>query len=291
MLIETKLNAGEIRFSTWLTRQGCPWIFIDQKPGLTADGAKRAPKKAFHRPDFLVLIDGFGSIAVDVKTYEIQTRFVTTGGTYDPPDYIEVAFVRLVWEEVKRLREFQRISNIPVWISMQSPKSQLSYMYRIDAIYDAYSPIFISEERRYFGIDDQEPMEIFDEWPITLAVDKITASEEPSFDFVVDGYGKFLLDFGAARHISSVFVHPIVVNLEGESHVKDLISIRQDRDLSEEHPPWPQEVALAEKIATDLRIEPPRIRDRLAYKNFIAFNEMEWKKIRLPPKSKKSRRS
>jgi hypothetical protein len=91
---------GEQAMAEWLDNVGLGYLYVAQSPerfaGLFGDDVKR--------PDFLVLIDSLGLIAVDVKNY------TTKGGEYT------LKFEK----EVKKVIAFERIFRIPVWYAYLS---------------------------------------------------------------------------------------------------------------------------------------------------------------------------
>ena len=84
----------------WLDTAGLGYLYVAQSPerfaGLFGDEVKR--------PDFLVLIDSLGLIAVDVKNYTAKN------GEYT------LKFEK----EVKKVIAFERIFRIPVWYAYLS---------------------------------------------------------------------------------------------------------------------------------------------------------------------------
>ena len=221
------MNPSESAFSGWLTRQGCPWVFIDQAPGDSADGALRArPRRPFHRPDFLVFMDGIGTVAIDVKRYTLRTRDIELSrqGQHPSEEYT-VPYVRLVWREIEALNEFQKVSNIPTWICFffEDDAGDIGCLYRVDTIYDAYAPIFAAQDRGIWN-KDQDPFEWFDGWPIERLPDPALPTKDLVFDFIIDDDVEDLNNAADARAFSAVNVPPIVVALDDEGSITELIS-------------------------------------------------------------------
>jgi hypothetical protein len=85
----------------WLDRSRLAYVFLDQSP-LTIPAAHRADIK---RPDFLVAVDGVGTIAVDAKAKSL----------------IDGCFV-LDASERRRLDGFESAFGIPVWYACFPPE-------------------------------------------------------------------------------------------------------------------------------------------------------------------------
>jgi len=96
---ENKIKGGtvETRFKEWLDKHNIPYLYIQQDTETFSPAFKRNfPGK---RPDFLILIQNFGFIFVDIKYKKI-----TEYGDY-PVDS----------EETKKYSSMQRRFNIPTW--------------------------------------------------------------------------------------------------------------------------------------------------------------------------------
>jgi hypothetical protein len=275
------MTASEARFGEWLTRQGCPWVYINQAPGPAADGALRArPRRKLHRPDFLVFMDGIGTIAVDVKDYELRIRRIDyLAASWDrPPESCPVGYVKLVWSEIVALREFQNVSSLPTWLCLffEHDAGDVGCLYRVDSIYDAYAPLFIAQDR---GLrDDQPPAELFDGWPIERAVDPSLPSKEEAFDFLVDHGEINLHEALDCRSFSAVNVPPIVVRLDGEGHITELISF--SRPEVAELPPSQSARNYAEDMARALSLKLPSPLDQLSCSNFIERHKPAYAALR-----------
>ena len=98
---------GEQAMADWLDTAGLGYLYVAQSPerfaGLFGDEVKR--------PDFLVLIDSLGLIAVDVKNYTAK------GGEYT------LRFDK----EVKKVIAFERIFRIPVWYAYLSKEGKQTW--------------------------------------------------------------------------------------------------------------------------------------------------------------------
>jgi hypothetical protein len=94
----------------WLDRSRLAFLYLDQTP-LTIPAARRANIK---RPDFLVAVDGLGTIAVDAKA----------------KSFIDGCFV-LDASERRRLDGFESMFGIPVWYACFPPEKQgRCYLFR-----------------------------------------------------------------------------------------------------------------------------------------------------------------
>ena len=103
-------EGGERALQDWLDRSRLAYLFLDQTP-LTMPAAHRADVK---RPDFLVAIDGFGTVAVDAKAKA----------------FIDGHFV-LDASERRRLDGFESVFGIPVWYACFPPaEPRLAYIFR-----------------------------------------------------------------------------------------------------------------------------------------------------------------
>ena len=100
----TKGRTGELAFQEWLDTNNFAYIYVNQD--------KETFSHLFHgnvkRPDFLVLIDSIGLIAVDVK----NTKYFN-GNAYTLP----------IESELKRTLTFERLFRIPVWYAFSDNQS------------------------------------------------------------------------------------------------------------------------------------------------------------------------
>jgi hypothetical protein len=96
-----KGEGGERALQDWLDRSRLAYLYLDQTP-LTIPAAHRADIK---RPDFLVAVDGLGTVAVDAKA----------------KNFIDGCFV-LDASERRRLDGFESIFGIPVWYACFPPE-------------------------------------------------------------------------------------------------------------------------------------------------------------------------
>lgn len=93
--IEEKGKLGEQALNDWLRYYGLSYLYIAQSP----DTFSALFPGAVKRPDFLILLDSIGLIAVDAKNYALS------GGVYT------LALER----ELRRAVTFERVFRIPVW--------------------------------------------------------------------------------------------------------------------------------------------------------------------------------
>jgi hypothetical protein len=105
-----KGEGGERTLQEWLDRSRLAYVFLDQSP-LTIPAAHRVHIK---RPDFLVAVDGLGTIALDAKA----------------KSFIEGCLM-LDLSERRRLDGFESIFGIPVWYACFPPTEPgLCYLFR-----------------------------------------------------------------------------------------------------------------------------------------------------------------
>jgi hypothetical protein len=103
-------EGGERALQNWLDRSRLAYLYLDQTP-LTIPAAHRAHIK---RPDFLVAVEGIGTIAVDAKA----------------KSFVDGCFV-LDASERRRLNGFESIFGIPVWYACFPPEEEGScYLFR-----------------------------------------------------------------------------------------------------------------------------------------------------------------
>jgi hypothetical protein len=111
-------KVGELALNKWLKENGFAFVYLaqDRETFATLFAAN------LKRPDFLVLIDSIGLIAVDAKKYKKSDRF-------GKPAY------SLKWqEELKRTLAFERLFRIPVWYAYLDDESNTHVWYWISAL-------------------------------------------------------------------------------------------------------------------------------------------------------------
>lgn len=110
-----KGEEGECSFKEWLDEHRLSYLYINQDREYFASFFKDNVK----RPDFLVLIDSIGIIAIDVKNYTLLNN-----GCY-----------RLDYEEeVRKVLSFERLFRIPVWYAYLSKDDGEHVWYWISAL-------------------------------------------------------------------------------------------------------------------------------------------------------------
>jgi len=112
--IQAQGQHGEDRFAAWLDRNGFGYVYISQTQETFAT--------LFHgdvkRPDFLVLLDSIGILAVDVKNYKASGGVLT-----------------LTWDtEISRVLTFERIFRLPVWYAYLQEEEAGETWYWISAL-------------------------------------------------------------------------------------------------------------------------------------------------------------
>ena len=276
----SKPNDSELLFGDWLLSQGCHALYVNQDTGFTADLPKRARAwRPIHRPDFLALVDGAGTLAFDVKGYDFDVRETRwfNGDYYDTPEDVVVSFVRLIWNEVIELYEFQKASNIPTWICFidrkQRSEPKRGWFYRVDIIYETYSRLFISRELGLIPVN-AGPLSLFDDWP-PLEVEKRPMDTYPSplgaFDFIVDDNSNLLSQSSSLEAFLNFYVPPVLLNLWIDSTVANLIDLQHVQATGVRgrlQQPTPIQIAAVERIKAKSPELPP-VSDRLAYHNYI----------------------
>ena len=98
-------NKGEEKFKEWLEYKKYSYIYFDQGQDTFSSLFLNNVK----RPDFLVLIDSIGLIAVDVKSRNKLVIYNNSGKS-------EGRFTLNENEDTKKLLAFERRFRIPVWI-------------------------------------------------------------------------------------------------------------------------------------------------------------------------------
>ncbi len=107
-------RAGERDLDAWFQANGLAYLYVNQAPEAFAPLFVGALK----RPDFLVLLDSIGIIAVDAKNYTLS------GGVYTLRHE----------EEVRRVLTFERIFRMPVWYAYRAAEGEGRVWYWISAL-------------------------------------------------------------------------------------------------------------------------------------------------------------
>lgn len=101
--IKEKGEIGEAQLNAWLKSIGISYVYLDQSQKTFPDLFKGNVK----RPDFFVLLESIGLIAVDAKNYTLSA------GEYTLP----------LETELKRVLAFERLFRIPVWYAYMGKTS------------------------------------------------------------------------------------------------------------------------------------------------------------------------
>lgn len=97
------MNDSEKKFKEWLDKRNYSYLYIDQGIQSFAEFFRNLTK----RPDFLVVVNSVGMLAVDVKERDPQ------------PDYIIDET-----EEIEKYLEFERRVRLSVWFVFGSSKDK-----------------------------------------------------------------------------------------------------------------------------------------------------------------------
>ncbi len=100
-----KGKAGESDFQLWLDRHGFGYVAVCQAEATFAGLFTGMVK----RPDFLVVLDGLGLLAVDVKHRETDKK----GRFYTLP----------LDAELRRALMFERVFRLPIWYAYRGPEA------------------------------------------------------------------------------------------------------------------------------------------------------------------------
>jgi hypothetical protein len=92
-----KGKKGEETLNEWLKAETLPYLYVGQSPDTFATLFPGAVK----RPDFLILLQSLGLIAVDAKNYKFS------GGV----------FTLNLEQELRKMITFERLFRIPVWFA------------------------------------------------------------------------------------------------------------------------------------------------------------------------------
>lgn len=112
--IREKGEAGEVALNEWLKANRLSYLYVDQ----SSDSFSTLFNGAVKRPDFLVLLESIGLIAVDAKNYTLSRDEYT-----------------LKYEgEVKQVLAFERLFRIPVWYAYLGKDSEGPCWYWISAL-------------------------------------------------------------------------------------------------------------------------------------------------------------
>lgn len=114
MDIKTKGDKGEEALNRWLDGNGLSYLYIDQSEDTFASLFRTKLK----RPDFLVLLESIGMIAVDAKNYTLS------GGVY----------TLNMEHEFQKALTFERLFRIPLWYAYLHVEETQDVWYWISAL-------------------------------------------------------------------------------------------------------------------------------------------------------------
>lgn len=113
-IIEEKGKLGEQALNEWLKTNGLSYMYISQSQDTFAPLFQNNVK----RPDFFILLDSIGLIAVDVKNYNLSKGVYTLK----------------LEEELRRVLTFERLFRIPVWYAYFAQDDGKTIWYWISAL-------------------------------------------------------------------------------------------------------------------------------------------------------------
>lgn len=112
--ITAKGEVGERRLNEWMQAAGLSYLYINQAKEVFA----RIFRGTVKRPDFLVLLESIGLIAVDAKNYALKR------GVFTLP----------LESELRRVLTFERLFRIPVWYAYLHDEGGAAIWYWISAL-------------------------------------------------------------------------------------------------------------------------------------------------------------
>lgn len=114
LTIAVKGEIGERRLNEWMQAAGLSYLYINQAKDVFA----RIFNGSVKRPDFLVLLESIGLIAVDAKNYALHRG----------------EFTLLLETELRRVLTFERLFRIPVWYAYLHEEDGVTVWYWISAL-------------------------------------------------------------------------------------------------------------------------------------------------------------
>ncbi len=102
-----KGQRGEEALNEWLQIEGLPYLHVGQSP----DTFSTLFPDVVKRPDFLILLQSLGMIAVDAKNYQFS------GGV----------FTLNLDQEFRKMITFERLFRIPVWFAYMHERGKKWY--------------------------------------------------------------------------------------------------------------------------------------------------------------------
>lgn len=261
---------------------------MEQSAFSVADGAKRAkPNQQIRRPDFIAMMDGFGTVAIDVKDYKFQSSSVKVDLTFEDGQEgfldLSIYWVKLAWDDICKLFELQRVSNIPTWLCVVNTDSWIDYYhsawFRVDRLYESFSKVFSVEDTGFYYRDNQIGIQYFDGWPeITLEVDSSTRDSRLTFQVLVE-FPDHVDVAGLTESGTKIYVPPIIINLKEHSSLCDLINIWPAQEISSEAA-TSRQMSYATDIARILELPLPLSHDKSTISNFIFVNKKAFDNLR-----------
>jgi hypothetical protein len=112
--LEAKGRAGENAMQIWLNTAGLGYLYINQSIDTFATMFSGTTK----RPDFLVLLDSIGIIAVDVKNHKLSDN----------------CYALPLQDELEKVLTFERLFRIPVWYAYLGNEEKWHWISALKAI-------------------------------------------------------------------------------------------------------------------------------------------------------------
>lgn len=272
---EGSWTRSEVLVSDWLTRQGCHWIYVEQSRFHKADGAKRSkPNQQINRPDFIALMDGFGTVAIDVKEYTYQKGSAPLHAKDEEGNdvklMLQTPWVRLAWSDIIGLFEFQRVSNIPAWLCVidnDSGQGETSSWFRVDKLYTSFSRLFLVNEIDFYS-RNEKTLCYFEGWEeITLKPHPDVQDSRDTFQVIVENPDHIAI-MEMTPIGSKIYVPPVILNLQNNTSLLDLVNIwpAMPRDPAEASI---AQIIYAKAIAKALQLELPMSTSKIDVGSFI----------------------
>lgn len=159
-----KGQEAEDAMNDWLGANNLSYLYVNQSPDTFAPLFKGYVK----RPDFLVLLESVGLIAVDVKHYTSRGNTLTLK----------------LEEEVRRVLAFERIFRIPVWYAYYFPNNGRTLWRWISAL----KAVEVGDRRMNTGTGEDFiviDMRHFEEITSNADLGKLYTHRLPGFEKVV----------------------------------------------------------------------------------------------------------
>ena len=137
-------NIGEEAFKKWLDEVGISYVAISQSPDTFAKLFQHTTK----RPDFFVLFESIGMIAVDVKRYK---PFDKKG---------KPCWTLKYEEELKTVLTFERLFRIPVWYAYYNDGTKWHWISALKAVEVGVLKRNQTTKEEFLAIEQAECVEI-----------------------------------------------------------------------------------------------------------------------------------